>query len=55
VDRSLSVVSVVLCQVEVPTTGRSFVQMSSTYRGVIECDLETSIMWRPMPTRAVEA
>ena len=51
----LSVVSVVLCQVEVSATGRSLFQRSSTDRGVTECNLDTSRMGRPRPTRAVEA
>ena len=51
----LSVVSVVCCQAEVPATGRSLVQRSPTEHLVSECDLETSTMRRPCPTRAVEA
>jgi hypothetical protein len=51
---SLSLVSVVCCQIEVSGTGRSLVQTSPTECGVSECDRETSIMRRPRPTRAVE-
>jgi len=36
----LSVANVVCCQVEVPATGRSFVQRSPTDCCVCECDLE---------------
>jgi hypothetical protein len=36
---SLSVVSVVCCQVEVSATWRSLVQMSTTECGVSECDI----------------
>ena len=35
-------------------TGRSLVQRSLTECGVSECDLETSKMRKPRPTRAVE-
>jgi hypothetical protein len=38
---SLSIVSVVGCQVEVSATGRSLVQRSLTKYGVSECDFET--------------
>ena len=50
----LSLVSVVCCHVEVSTSGGSFVQRSPTECGVSECDLETSKVRRPRPTRAVE-
>ena len=43
--------SVVCCQVEVSTSGRSLVQRSPTEYGVSECDREASIMMRPWPTR----
>jgi hypothetical protein len=45
-----SVVSVVCCQVEVSTRGRSLVQRSPTKYGVAECDVETSTMSRLMLT-----
>jgi hypothetical protein len=48
---SLSLVSVVCCQVEVSATGWSLVQRSLTECGVSECDREASIMRRPRPTR----
>jgi len=51
---SLSLLSVVCCQVGVSATNRSLVQKSSTDCGVSECDLETSTMRRPRPIRAVE-
>jgi hypothetical protein len=35
-------------------TGRSLFQKSPTECGVSECDLETSSIWRFMPTSAVE-
>jgi hypothetical protein len=44
----------VYCQAEVSATGPSLVQRSLTECGVSECDVETSTMRRPMPTRAVE-
>jgi hypothetical protein len=47
-------VSGVCCQAEVSATGRPFVQRGSTQRGVPECDLATSKVRRPRPTRAVE-
>jgi hypothetical protein len=50
----LSVVSVVCCQVEVSATGRSLVQRNPTECSVSGCDLETSDVRRPRPTRAVE-
>jgi hypothetical protein len=50
----MSVVNVVCCQVEVSATGRSLIQRSPTKCGVSECDLETSTMRRPRPTRALE-
>ena len=49
VSLSLSLVSVVCCQVEVCAMGRLLVQRSPTESGVSECDLETSIMGRPRP------
>jgi hypothetical protein len=48
----LSLVSVVCCQVEVCTMGRSLVQRSSTKCYVSECVLETSVMKRLRTTRA---
>jgi len=51
---SLSVVSVVGCQVEVPATGRSLVQRSLTKYGVSKCDFETLIKKRLGPTGDVE-
>ena len=45
------VVSVVCCQVEVSTTGRSLVQRSLTECVVSECDSEESVMIRPLPPR----
>jgi hypothetical protein len=50
----LSLMNVVCCQVGVPVMGQSLVQRSPTKRGVSECDLETSTMRRPKPTRAVK-
>jgi hypothetical protein len=49
----LSVVSVVFCQLEVSTTGRSLVQRSPTECGVSECDREASRMARPWALLAV--
>lgn len=46
--------SVVFGQVEVPATGRSLVLRSPTDCGVLEFDLETQMIRRPMPIRAVE-
>ena len=43
--------SVVCCEVEVSATGRSLVQRSLTKCGVSECDLETSTVRMPRPTR----
>jgi len=43
-------VNIVCCQVEVPVTGRSFVQRRRTECGVPECDFETSTLSRPWPT-----
>ena len=43
---SLSLVSVVCCQVEISVSGRSFVQWSPTDFGVV-CDSESSILRRP--------
>ena len=45
------VVSVVCCQVEVSATSWSLVQSSPTDGCVVVCDLETSWMRRPWPTR----
>ena len=50
----LSFVGVVCCQAEVSATGRSQVQRSRTECDVSECDLETSTMRMPRPTRAVD-
>jgi len=47
----LSLVSVVCCQMEVPPSGRSLVQRSSTECGVSECDRQASTLRRPWPTR----
>ena len=47
---SLSLVSVVCCQVEVSALGWSRVQRSPTECGVSECDHEASEMRRPWPT-----
>ena len=44
----------VCCQVEISATDRSLVQRSPTLCGVSECDLDTSTMRKPTPTRAVE-
>ena len=51
---SVSDVSAVYCQVEVSATERSLVQRSHTECGESECDLETSRMRMPRPTRAGE-
>ena len=51
----LSLVSVVCCQVEVSASGWLLVQRSPTDWGVSVCDLETSPMWRPWPTRDCRA
>ena len=50
-----SVLNVVCCQVEVSTTGQSFVQRSPTECGVSECDNETSTTKKSRLRRAVEA
>jgi len=50
----LSLMSVVCYQVEVSATGLSFTQRSPTKCGVSECDLKTSAVRRPRPTRAVK-
>jgi hypothetical protein len=50
----LSVLSVMCCQVEAPTTGRSLVQRSPTECGVSECDREASKLRRPRLTTAVK-
>ena len=51
---SLSLVSVVCCEVEVSATNLQLAQKSSTDCGVSECDLETSTMRRPKSIKAVE-
>jgi len=51
---SVSCECCVCCQVEVSATGRSLVQKGSTECGVSKCDLETSMMMRLRPTRAVK-
>jgi hypothetical protein len=43
---SLSLVSVVCCQLEVSATGRSLVRRSPTECGVSECNLEASTVRR---------
>jgi len=50
----ISLVSVVCNQVEVSATGCSLTQRSATKCGVSECDLKTSTVRRPRPTRAVK-
>jgi hypothetical protein len=50
---SMSVVSVVCCQVAVSASGWSLVKRSPTERGVSQCDREFSTMRRPWPTVAV--
>jgi hypothetical protein len=47
-------VSDMCCQVEVSAKGLSLIKRSPADCGVCECDLETSIMRRPQPTRAIE-
>ena len=47
----LSPLSLVWCQVKISATGWSLVQRSSTECGVPECDRESSIMWKPWPSR----
>ena len=42
----MSFVSVECCQIEVSTSGLSFVQRSTTERGVSESDCEASVMKR---------
>jgi hypothetical protein len=51
---SVSLVSVVCCQIEASATGLSLVQRSLTECGVSECDRETSTFRRPRPSTAVE-
>ena len=51
---SLSLVSIVYCQVQVSVMGRSFVQSSPTKCRVSECDIATLTWRRPWPTTAVE-
>jgi len=53
-NRYLTLVSVGCCQVEVSVTGRSLVQRSPTECDASECDLKTSTLRRPRPTRAAE-
>jgi len=50
----LSLVSVVCCQVEVPTMDRSLLQRNPTECGVSECDIEISRMRKHRLTRAVK-
>ena len=50
----MPLVSVVCCQVEVSTRGRSLVQRSPTERDVPECDREALTVRRPGPARALE-
>ena len=47
----LSVVSVVCWHVEVSAWGRSLAQSRPTVCSVSECEQETSIMWRPWPSK----
>ena len=51
----LSLVGVLLCQVEISATGRSVVQRSRTECGVSECDTEASTMRSPWPTGGCRA
>jgi hypothetical protein len=51
----LSVVGVLLCQVEISVTGRSVIQRSRTEFGVSECDTEASTMRRLYPTMGCRA
>ena len=44
----------VFCQVEFSATVRSLARRNPTECGVSECDLETSTVRRPRPTRADE-
>jgi hypothetical protein len=44
----------VCCKAVVSATGRSLVQRRPTLCSVSECDLDTSTMRRPTPTRAIE-
>ena len=53
--RGLSVVIVVCFYVEVPATGRIFVQRSPSEWGVSECDLETSTRKRRRPSKCWRA
>ena len=50
----LSLVCVVCCQMDVSANGRALARRSPAECGVSECDLLTSTMRRPRPTRAVE-
>ena len=52
---SLSLLSVVCYQVQVPVTGRSLVQSRPIECGVSECDLENLTRRRPWPTTADES
>jgi hypothetical protein len=52
--RSLSLVIVVCCQVEVSETNRSLVQRSPTEFDVFVCDQGNSAMMMPRPTGAVK-
>ena len=47
----LSVVSAVCCQLEVPVTGRTLIQRSSTECGVSECDRGMSKKRRSWPNK----
>ena len=49
----MSVASVLCFQLEVSATGRYLVQRSPSECGVSECDLETSTIEGPRPSRAV--
>jgi hypothetical protein len=50
----MSLVGVVVCQVEVSATGRSLVRSSPTDNSKSDRDLETSTMRKPRHSRAVE-
>jgi len=41
-------------EIKVSATRQSVVQRSPTDCGTSKCDLETSVMWRPKPSRAVK-
>lgn len=51
----LSVVSAVICQVEVSATCQSLVQRSHTEYGITERDLKTLILRKPRSTRAFKS